>query len=356
MTLTDLSALTDEQLVASLRDLIGQNRQLTAKVVLLIAEVEARRLHLAAACSSMFDYCTRVLGFDEAAAYNRIQVARLVRRFPLVLDMLQDGRLHLTGARLLGPHLAEDNHRELLEAAQNMSKRAIKQLIAERHPKPDAPDLVRKLPSQTKDAATQLDLQPPSSPRTEPPKTSRPDPPKTRPPKESTQPTAPDRFKVQFTANAALVAKLDEVKALLSHREPRPDLAIVVERAVDLLRADLLKERFGVGAKPRAAAKPDARPRTRHVPRSVRREVVQRDGLRCAYVDPKTGRRCAETKRLELQHHLPFAWGGQHDADSISVFCKAHNRYAAERDFGRQHIDRAIEARRRSAAAGKASA
>ena len=355
MTPNDLSALTDEQLVASLHDLVARNSRLTATVVLHLAEVEARKLHLAAACSSMFDYCVRVLRLDEAAAYNRIQVARLVGRFPLVLDMLQDGRLHLTGARLLGPHLTEDSHRELLEAAQNKSKRAIEKLIAERHPKPDAPDLIRKLPSQTKDTATQLDLQPPSTP-TEPPKTSRPDPPKTPRPKESTQPTAPDRYKVQFTASAALVAKLDEVKALLSHREPSPDLAIVVERAVDLLRADLLKERFGVGAKPRASTKPGDRPRTRHVPRSVRREVVLRDGLRCAFVDPKTGRRCAETKRLELQHHLPFAWGGQHDADSISVFCKAHNRYAAERDFGRQHIDRAIEARRRSVAAGEASA
>ncbi len=77
MPLADLSVLTDEQLIASLCDLLGRNRQLTSAVVLHLAEVEARQLHLAAACSSMFDYCTRVLGFDEAAAYNRIQVARL---------------------------------------------------------------------------------------------------------------------------------------------------------------------------------------------------------------------------------------------------------------------------------------
>lgn len=371
MTLTDLCALTDEQLVASLRDLLAQDHRLTAAVVAHLAEVEARQLHLAAACSSMFDYCTRVLCLEEGAAYNRIHVARLVRRFPLVLDMLQDGRLHLTGARLLGPHLTEDGHRELLEAAQYQSRRAIERLLAERHPEPDAPTVIRKLPTPTRrQSSPQLALEaaPPREGRRPEPRRASPPAPSRRP-SELAEPTAPDRYKVQFThpphpiggpsadefnASAALVARIDEVEALLSHREPRLfELATVVERAVELLRAQLLRERFGVGARPRAKrAEPDeARPRTRHVPRSVRREVIARDGLRCAYVDPKTGRRCAETTRLELQHHLPFAWGGRHEVGNTALYCKSHNRYAAERDFGRQHVEAAIEARRGAAAA-----
>ena len=144
---TAVSTLTDEQLVASLQDLLGRSRELTVQIVVHLAEVEARELHLAAACSSMFDYCTRVLGFDEAAAYNRIYVAHLARRFPLVLDLLAKGRLHLTGARLLGPHLTEDGHIKLLKAAAGMSKRQIEQLIAERKPKPDVPDRIRKRPA-----------------------------------------------------------------------------------------------------------------------------------------------------------------------------------------------------------------
>jgi hypothetical protein len=356
MNLADVSALTDEQLVVSLRDLLGHNRQLTAAVVMHLAEVEARQLHLAAACSSLFDYCVRVLHLDEAAAYNRIQVARLVRRFPLVLDMLADGRLHLTGARLLGPHLTEGGHRELLEAAQHKSKRAIEELLAERHPKPDAPTVIRKLPTpKERQASPQLALGGEPAREVRAPRPGRPRAPSSaRRASEVTEPSAPDRYKVQFTASADLVAKIDEVKALLSHREPRCELVTVVELAVELLRAQLLKERFGVGARPRAKeAEPDiGRVRTRHVPRSVRREVVQRDGLRCAYVDPKTGRRCAETTRLELQHHLPFAWGGQHEVSNTSMYCKSHNGYAAERDFGREHVRAAIEGRRADAHGG----
>ena len=131
------------------------------------------------------------------------------------------------------------------------------------------------------------------------------------------------------------------------HRAPGCGLEVVVGQALDLLEAKLLAERFGVGKKPRrAGTKRGVRKVTRHVPRSVTREVFARDGLRCAYVDPTSGRRCAE-RAVELQHHEAFALGGEHSADNVSLFCKGHNAYAARRDFGREHIEAAIEDERR---------
>ena len=66
-----------------------------------IAEFDARRLYLAAGCSSLFVYCTQVLHLSEAAAYLRIEAARASRRFPAILTRLADGRLSLTTATLL---------------------------------------------------------------------------------------------------------------------------------------------------------------------------------------------------------------------------------------------------------------
>jgi len=43
----------------------------------------------------MFAYCTEVLHLSEA--YLRITAARASRRYPLLLSMLADGRLHLSG-------------------------------------------------------------------------------------------------------------------------------------------------------------------------------------------------------------------------------------------------------------------
>ena len=71
-----------------------------------IAEVDRRRLYASEALPSMFRYCTDVLHLSEAAAYRRIRAARLSRKYPVVLTMLEDGRIHLCGLALLSSVLA----------------------------------------------------------------------------------------------------------------------------------------------------------------------------------------------------------------------------------------------------------
>ena len=66
----------------------------------------------------MFAYCTEVLHLSEAEAYLRIAAARASREHPLLLTMLADGRLHLSGiaqARA-APHPGE--RRGALEACR----------------------------------------------------------------------------------------------------------------------------------------------------------------------------------------------------------------------------------------------
>ena len=64
-----------------------------------IGEVERRRLYARDASPSMFAYCRERLHLLEAEAYMRIRVARAARKHPLLLDMLRDGRLHLSAIR-----------------------------------------------------------------------------------------------------------------------------------------------------------------------------------------------------------------------------------------------------------------
>jgi 5-methylcytosine-specific restriction endonuclease McrA len=76
------------------------------------------------------------------------------------------------------------------------------------------------------------------------------------------------------------------------------------------------------------------------VPAAVRRAVFSRDEGRCTYCD-ETGERCRETHGLELHHLRPFARGGEHTAENITLRCRAHNTLAAEEDFGKELIDHA---------------
>ena len=71
-----LTCVRDEDLLRELSQLVKQSRGVEAEFVALIGEVELRRLYARAACSSMFEYCRRILGLRENEAYLRITVAR----------------------------------------------------------------------------------------------------------------------------------------------------------------------------------------------------------------------------------------------------------------------------------------
>ena len=82
--------------------------------------------------------------------YLRIGVARAARKHPVILPMLQDGRLHLSGIAKLAPVLTEANCDDLLARAKHKTKRKIEELVAEVAPKPDVPSTMRKLPAPRK--------------------------------------------------------------------------------------------------------------------------------------------------------------------------------------------------------------
>ena len=96
----------------------------------------------------MFTYCSEVLHMSEAEAYLRIRVARASRRHPELLTMLEDGRIHLTGAAKLSPYLTEANRDTVLPRAAHKSKAKIEELVAEVAPQPDVAPKIRKLPGQ----------------------------------------------------------------------------------------------------------------------------------------------------------------------------------------------------------------
>jgi 5-methylcytosine-specific restriction endonuclease McrA len=64
---------------------------------------------------------------------------------------------------------------------------------------------------------------------------------------------------------------------------------------------------------------------TRHIPRALRRAVLQRDSYSCTYV-ASDGRRCACKAHLHLDHIRPFSVGGEHSQENLRVLCSAHNQ------------------------------
>ena len=245
-----LARLSDDDLLRRLTSLVGDSRRVESDLVAHIGEVDGRRLYAREASPSMFAYCTEVLHLSEAEAYLRIAAARAARDYPVILDMLGDGRLHLSGIARLTPHLSTETAAALLARAAHRSKRQIEELVAEIAPRPDVPTIVRKLPTKAApSSAAKLALSaalasapndvlesPSESPSESAPlRGLRPDGVRstvTSPPAPQVEPLAPARYKVQFTASAELKDKLERLQELMRSQVPSGDLAEVIENLV----------------------------------------------------------------------------------------------------------------------------
>jgi hypothetical protein len=320
------SELSDQAVLAEVTIAAAQERQATARLIGLLAQLDVRRLYLAEGCSSLFTYCTQVLHLSEHAAYGRIEAARAACKFPVVMNLLTDGSLTLTAVTLLSPLLTSVNHREVLEEARHKTRREVEQIVAQRRPQPEIAATVRKLPEPKPhhepsmpagtQAARHVDstlalAAAPLRPAT-------------------VTPLAPERYRAQFTVSRETHDKLRRVQDLLRHSIPNGDPAAIFDRALTMLLSDLERAKLAAAASPRSARQ--AASGSRHVPAAVRREVWKRDGGRCAFVGAHG--RCTERGFLEFHHMIPYAAGGGTVVDNIELRCRAHNLYEAEKYFG----------------------
>src|SRR5688500_12069954 len=131
--------LSDAELHAATRRLVGSSTRLLASLLAHLAEVEARGLHRTRACSSLYTYCVYELRFSEDEAFRRVSAARLVRRFPVLLDAIAAGELHLTGLLMLGPYLTADKLAEVPSRAKHRTKNETIGLVRMLVQVPDGP-------------------------------------------------------------------------------------------------------------------------------------------------------------------------------------------------------------------------
>lgn len=225
--------LSDAELLEHTRRLVGRSNQVLAELLAHLAEVEARGIHRLRACSTLCSYCIYELRMSEDAASRRVAAARLVRRFPQLIDAIEGGELHLTGLLMLGPHLTLENCASVLLQAKHRTKKELEKLVRELDPLPDVPARIEPLGSAparngfvpsnptwrdlTRAMCPVRELRPADRPRDwledgwGPWEGGRCD---------RGQDAAPEgqRYKVQFTATEEYVQLLERAKALLSQR------------------------------------------------------------------------------------------------------------------------------------------
>jgi hypothetical protein len=214
-----------------------------------------------------------------------------VKQFPLLLDAIANGELHLTGLLMLGPHLTPENHVEVLQRAKFRTKKELARLVRELNPLPRIPDLIEPLGPTLKLANNNptwemyvQSLCPPvrelvagERPRDwandgvagndgveaelNNPTTAEPSP--TAPARELLPPTraelppltGPQQYQMQFSTTEEHVQLVERAKALLARAQPGAALGELHVQAMRLLVAALEKKKFAVTDRPRKPAK-----------------------------------------------------------------------------------------------------
>jgi 5-methylcytosine-specific restriction endonuclease McrA len=381
-TVTSLSAsrnpslgeLSDAELLTATRRLVGRSNQLLGALLAHLGEVEARGIHRTRACSSLYTYCIYELRYSEDEAFRRVAAARLVRRFPALLDAIASGELHLTGLLMLGPHLTEQNLGQVLLRAKHRTKKETARLVRELDPLPEVPPRIEPLgpaparlvpPAPTWQAFVSSlcpvrELGPGERPRdwmedanegevAAPAELTLSDNEavSTRagagadasgqaPPAEA---LPPQRYKVQFTAGEEYVKLVEEAQALLSHSAPRATLDEIQLRAMRALVAELKRRKHAVVGQPekRGFATPPPAESTGVSRSAAERESAQNsDGESGPQSDADSGQ-----SQVDSEHPQSDAEPGQSQVQSEHTRRRgryvpaAVRRTVFERDEGR---------------------
>ena len=275
--------ITDAELILKLKNMIQKERDLVSEVLRHLREVESRQLYLARGYSSMFAFCTGLLGYSEAEAHIRIQAMRLIKSLPTVERQIEEGSISLSVAAQAQSCFRRER------VGENEKLEIVNELIG----------------ASTRQAERKLAARFPNKPRP-----------------EIEKPISEELTRIEFTATKQQLQKFHRLKGLLAHKNFEGRYDLLFEELADLALKKLDAPLLG--------APQGQKQRTRYIPISTRKLVWRRAGDQCQYRDPSSGKRCDCKHALQIDHIQEFANGGSNELENLQLLCGAHNRWRSQ--------------------------
>jgi len=299
-----------------------------ADFLVALADFDRQLIWVQLGHASVFYYLHRDLKLSKGAAHYRKVAARLIQKFPEVVEPLRDGRLCITSVVELARVITPENSADVLPRFFHRSKQEAKAVAVEICPAAVVPR--REVATKV---ATELPRAAPFHPG-ETPLTAQPAP---APPehRDSIEPLTPNLRRLHMTVSKQFIDKLDAARKGQGHAQPGASAEKVIEAALDLLLTQQAKRR---GEAKKHQQNPRPARNASHIPAAVRREVWSRDEGKCTW-PLDSGGTCGSTLRLEIDHVVPRARGGPSTIDNCRLTCRVHNQLAARQVYGDDWMD-----------------
>lgn len=339
-----LQALSDQEILERTTTLVAHEREDTLSVLRCLNEIEARDLYLKLGYGSLFDYCTKGLGYSSSAAWRRIQTARCAAKFTSLYEMLERNEVNLSTVSQASRFLNESNSDSLLARISDRTKREVESILAEYQPPLSVPERATPImmhlttgPAASFTAVPELfaSATPADCENNAYCRSGSNNEQTTSAPAEQVE----KRVLLRFSVSPEFMAKLERVRTVAWHRLPA---RATIEQILEFLLDEFIERHDPVSRQKRRERRrkgsasvemPEAPPGERYIPASVRDLVFERDGGRCTYVG-SSGKRCESTLAVQLDHIVPVALGGTSTPENLRLLCAKHNRLEAGRLLG----------------------
>ena len=301
-----IANLTDQALHQNLMDLKSKESHIVALIISHIEEVYRRRLFADFGCSSIYDYCIRILGYSNGEAHKKISACKLASQVSGVRESIASGELSLSNAASAQMLVAKiQNSISIPTKSVPTAQTTIKEI---RH---SHPELIHSIVERVKNKSTRecerelhkiaqeqnLDM----------------------PRLKSTRRNINDLAQLKVCVNRE---NLDALKLEMGITSEQELIEGLIADKLTQLRA---AKKSALDAEVKAGPhKVNARPRS--ISRSKRAIVIKRAEGKCE--------NCGTSSRLEIDHKQAVAIGGGNDIGNLRVLCRSCNQRAAIQKLG----------------------
>lgn len=270
--------MDDQTLVEKTDQLVNSEREVLASLLRHLREIDRRRLYSALGYKSLYDMVIRRYGYSGDEAFRRISAMRLLKDLPEMEERLNSGEISLTHMSLAQSFFQKEDFetREKLELLDQIATKPVR----------EAQRIILSMSAQPELKPDQVKV------------------------------VTEDFVELKFAVPKEVLEKIENLKALLAHQDPRVSLGSLFEKLCDLG----LKE---------FAPKSSAAPKKRRIVKSlaqIKRDVMARARHQCE--------NCRSRYALQIDHILPRAKGGLDEEENLRVLCRSCNQRAAIEDFG----------------------
>lgn len=193
----NLKLLSKDQLVQNLKNLVSDERRITTEILHYLKEVEAQRIFDELGYKSMYYFIKDHLGYSEGQAYRRLNALKVLKEIPEVSKKIESGELLVSVIAdaqnvFKDANLTLDEKKAVLEKLENKSTREAEKELFKIKPPVKAKETIKRIGFE--------------------------------------------EFEVKIIITEELKAKLDELNAFYSHKNPN-------QKYQDLLKL-LIEEKY----------------------------------------------------------------------------------------------------------------